>query len=65
MNTGENLNIGFRVNPEQKREIWIEAAYAGVTASDFMKDAVMEKVAQARENRKKAEEEEEHPALAA
>lgn len=53
------------MTPRQKKQIWVEAAYAGVAASDFMRDAVMGKVAQARENRKKAEEEEEHPALAA
>ena len=55
MNVGQNPIIDFRVAPEQKRNIWIEVAHAGITTSDFRTDAVTEKVAQAREYKKQSQ----------
>ena len=45
--------IGFRVLPCEKTAIWVEAAYAGVDPSTLMKEAVLVKIAQMREERER------------
>jgi len=52
----KSARLGFRVSPELKRAIWVEAAYAGITPSELMEEAAAEKVRQMMENRKREEE---------
>lgn len=56
--------LGFRISPELKQAIFVEAAFAGITVTELMEEASREKVEQMREKRK-AEEESEPELLAA